>query len=37
MILMHWDKKILPHDKQIHLTLSGHTHGSQFGFKLTWF
>ena len=23
----HWDEKVLPHSKQIHLTLSGHTHG----------
>lgn len=27
----HWDEKVLPHSKHIHLTLSGHTHGFQFG------
>ncbi len=31
---IHWSKKILSHEKQIHLTLSGHTHGSQFGLNL---
>lgn len=34
---VHWDKKVLPHAKQIHLTLSGHTHGSQFGLNLPGF
>lgn len=27
----HWDEKVLPHNQHIHLTLSGHTHGMQFG------
>ena len=27
----HWDEKVVNHDKFIHLTLSGHTHGMQFG------
>lgn len=27
----HWDHHILKHPKKIHLTLSGHTHGMQFG------
>lgn len=27
----HWDEKVLPHKQDIHLTLSGHTHGMQFG------
>ena len=27
----HWDEKVLPHKDHIHLTLSGHTHGMQFG------
>ena len=30
----HWDAKVLPHKKHIHLTLSGHTHGMQFGINL---
>jgi predicted MPP superfamily phosphohydrolase len=30
----HWDEKILEHDKHIHLTLSGHTHGMQFGLNM---
>jgi predicted MPP superfamily phosphohydrolase len=30
----HWDMKVLPHEKHIHLTLSGHTHGMQFGINL---
>jgi len=29
----HWDHHVLKHPKQIHLTLSGHTHGMQFGIK----
>ncbi len=33
----HWDEKILPHSKQIHLTLSGHTHGFQFGINMPGF
>lgn len=27
----HWEAEILPHPQKIHLTLSGHTHGLQFG------
>jgi len=27
----------LPHSKKIHLTLSGHTHGMQFGIKIPGF
>ena len=27
----HWDARVLPHAKPVHLTLSGHTHGMQFG------
>jgi predicted MPP superfamily phosphohydrolase len=33
----HWDDKVLQHDKQIHLTLSGHTHGFQFGVNMPGF
>ncbi len=33
----HWDEKVLPHPKHIHLTLSGHTHGFQFGINLPGF
>jgi predicted MPP superfamily phosphohydrolase len=33
----HWDHHVLPHLKNIHLTLSGHTHGMQFGINLTNF
>lgn len=29
----HWDHHALPHPKKIQLTLSGHTHGMQFGIK----
>lgn len=35
----HWDHHVLPHSKHIHLTLSGHTHGMQFGVnigKIKW-
>lgn len=35
----HWEEKIRYHPTTIHLTLSGHTHGSQFGVesdKLRW-
>lgn len=31
----HWDDEILKHYRGIDLTLSGHTHGFQFGFELT--
>ena len=30
----HWDEKVLPHKEKIQLTLSGHTHGMQFGVNL---
>ncbi len=33
----HWEGVTLGHDKHIHLTLSGHTHGMQFGFELFGF
>jgi len=33
----HWDDKVLPHQKHIHLTLSGHTHGFQFGINMPGF
>jgi len=33
----HWDHHVLPHLKNIHLTLSGHTHGMQFGINLPKF
>lgn len=33
----HWDAKVLPHKKHVNLTLSGHTHGMQFGIKMPGF
>ena len=30
----HWEAKVLPHPYNIHLTLSGHTHGMQFGIEI---
>lgn len=30
----HWDKKVLNFDKQVDLTLSGHTHGMQMGVEI---
>lgn len=33
----HWEGVILDHHKHIHLTLSGHTHGMQFGIDLFGF
>ncbi len=33
----HWDHHVLPHSKNIHLTLSGHTHGMQFGIDIPGF
>jgi len=30
----HWDHHVISHPKHIHLTLSGHTHGMQFGVKI---
>lgn len=33
----HWDAEVLDHPKKIQLTLSGHTHGSQFGIEIPGF
>jgi len=33
----HWDLKALDHPQHYHLTLSGHTHGMQFGINLPFF
>ncbi len=33
----HWDEKVRPHKKQFDLTLSGHTHGMQFGVEIPGF
>lgn len=33
----HWDAEINKHDKDFHLTLSGHTHGLQFGIEIPGF
>jgi hypothetical protein len=33
----HWDAKVLGFPKTMHLTLSGHTHGMQFGIKIPGF
>jgi predicted MPP superfamily phosphohydrolase len=33
----HWDAVTINHDKHVHLTLSGHTHGMQFGIELFGF
>lgn len=30
----HWDEQVLSHKKHVHLTLSGHTHGMQFGIDI---
>ena len=30
----HWDHEVKNHDKNFHLTLSGHTHGMQFGIEI---
>lgn len=30
----HWEDKVLPHPYKVHLTLSGHTHGMQFGIEI---
>lgn len=30
----HWDAHVLNHKKHIHLTMSGHTHGMQFGIDI---
>lgn len=33
----HWDHVVVPHKRKINLTLSGHTHGMQFGINLPQF
>ncbi len=33
----HWKKKVLPHQTHFDLTLSGHTHGMQFGIDIPGF
>lgn len=34
----HWEKQVKHHEKHYHLTLSGHTHGMQFGIEIPgWF
>lgn len=33
----HWEEEVLAHDQHIHLTLSGHTHGAQFGVEIPGF
>ncbi len=33
----HWSAKVLPHQRRIPLTLSGHTHGFQFGINIPGF
>lgn len=30
----HWEAEVLPHPFPFHLTLSGHTHGMQFGIEI---
>ena len=30
----HWDAEVKDHPKNFHLTLSGHTHGFQFGIEI---
>jgi len=30
----HWDREVKNHDKNFHLTFSGHTHGMQFGIEI---
>lgn len=33
----HWDKEVKSYHTPVALTLSGHTHGFQFGFETPWF
>lgn len=34
----HWEQEVKTHEKHYHLTLSGHTHGMQFGIEIPgWF
>lgn len=30
----HWEKEVIHHEHHVHLTLSGHTHGMQFGIEI---
>lgn len=30
----HWEAQVIPDEKKFHLTLSGHTHGMQFGIEI---
>lgn len=30
----HWEKQVIQHPQKFHLTLSGHTHGMQFGIEI---
>ena len=30
----HWEAEVIPHAQHFHLTLSGHTHGMQFGIEI---
>lgn len=30
----HWEQKVIPDIEKFHLTLSGHTHGMQFGIEI---
>lgn len=30
----HWENEVMSHENHIHLTLSGHTHGMQFGLEI---
>jgi uncharacterized protein len=30
----HWDEKVKSHEKRVDITLSGHTHGMQFGIEI---
>lgn len=32
----HFDEVVCKHDCHVHLTLSGHTHGAQFGVEIPW-
>ena len=32
----HWDAQVVPEYKDVQLTLSGHTHGMQFGVEIPW-
>ncbi len=33
----HWEEHVIKHPKKVHLTMSGHTHGMQFGLNLPGF